>query len=164
MNNLTSTQSSTASAAGEIAWATLTDGHGLYSIQYPTNYGMSYVTTSTTAGTTDLVTNLILEGTAPDWNSLDVWITPNDPTLESYLRTLTLIPLGSISKPGLTGTIYKESDDGAIVVFLFGTGPSSTSTFYLNFNHAEMGLSPNDVPLPTYWQQMLDSFQILTPS
>jgi len=161
VNNSAGTQSSTANTAG--AWATFIDGDGLYSIQYPTNQGTLSVATSTTAGTTDPVTDLILEGTAPDWNSLDVWVTPNDPTLQSYMRThVDLIPQGSISEPGMTGTIYKESDDGAIIVFLSGTGPGATSTFYISFDHAEMGLTPNDVPLPTYWRQMLDSFQVLT--
>src|ERR1017187_848282 len=122
-------------------WSTFTDAAGLYNIQYPATYGALYVTTSTTDGTKDLVTDLILENTAtgPDSdNSLDITITPNDPTLESYEVThVSLIPQASVSIVGATDTVYNESDDGAVVVFLSGTKPGATSTFYLNLNRSE---------------------------
>jgi hypothetical protein len=165
LNNLTSTASATATTVGNLAWETFTDADGLFSMQYPTSYGPLWVTTSTD-GSTEPATDLTIENTAtgPDSdNSLDVTIMPNDPTLESYERThVSLIPQASISIPGMTGMIYKESDNGAIIAFLANSMPGDTSTFYLNFNHAEMGVTPHDVPLPAYWRQMLNSFRAIT--
>jgi hypothetical protein len=136
-------------------WSTYSDPNGLYSIQYPNTLGNLNVP-ATKSG--DLKASQEVE---LNWNLTDfyVYIGINAGLeLQRELIEWHLIPQQTITVHGLTGTLYTVPGWQGVDERAFLNGfINGTSTIYeIDLN----GGLPGDEPLPSFWKEILNSFQV----
>lgn len=149
-----STTSPPTTTTSRTEWSTYTDPGGRYSIQYPNSLGnlrVPYVPNTSTGYATEIELT---------WDTTDfyVYIGLNaGPELQRELTDWHLVPQQTITLHHLTGTLYtlpgwEGVDERAFVTRAVN---GSSTTYEIDFNG---GLS-GDQPLPSFWRQMLESFQ-----